>query len=36
MESLAKEIENVKTHIDGKEIIKVIIVPKKLVNIVVK
>lgn len=36
METLAKEIDNVRTHIDGKEIIKVIVVPKKLVNIVVK
>ena len=35
MESLAKEIENVKNHIEGKKIIKVIVVPKKLVNIVV-
>lgn len=34
--SLAKTIENVKTFIDGKEIIRVITVPKKLVNIVVK
>ena len=36
MEKLAKEIDNVKTFIDGKEIVKVITVPKKLVNIVVK
>ena len=36
MKKLAKEIDNVKTHIDGKEIIKEIVVPKKLVNIVVK
>lgn len=36
METLAKKIDNVKTHIDGKEIVKVIVVPKKLVNIVVK
>ena len=36
MKSLAKSIENVKTYIDGKEIIKEIIVPKKLVSIVVK
>lgn len=34
--SFAKTIENVKTFIDGKEIIRVITVPKKLVNIVVK
>lgn len=36
MEKLALNIENVKNHIEGKEIIKVIVVPRKLVNIVVK
>ena len=36
MKSLALEIENVKTFTEGKEIVKVIVVPKKLVNIVVK
>ena len=36
MKKLAKEIDNVKTFIDGKEIVKEIVVPKKLVNIVVK
>ena len=36
MESLAKSIPNVISFIDGKEIVKVITVPKKLVNIVVK
>ena len=36
MKSFALEIENVKTFTDGKEIVKVIVVPKKLVNIVVK
>lgn len=36
MEELAKSIDNVKVFIDGKEIVKVITVPKKLVNIVVK
>ncbi len=36
MESLAKELENVKRHIENKEIVKVITVPKKLVNIVIK
>lgn len=36
MEKLALNIENVKNHIEGKEIIKVIVVPKKLVNVVVK
>ncbi len=36
MESLAKKHENVIKNIEGKEILKVIVVPKKLVNIVVK
>ena len=36
MKKLSKEIDNVKTFIDGKEIVKEIVVPKKLVNIVVK
>ena len=36
MKNLANEIDNVKVHTDGKEIVKVIVVPKKLVNIVVK
>ena len=36
MKALALEIENVKAFTDGKEIVKVIVVPKKLVNIVVK
>ena len=36
MERLAKSIPNVISFIDGKEIVKVITVPKKLVNIVVK
>ena len=36
MESVAKEIPNVKTFIDGKEIAKIITIPKKLVNIVVR
>ena len=36
MKGLAKEIDNVKTFIDGHEIIKEIVVPKKLVNIVIK
>ena len=36
MEKLAKEIDNVKNFIDGKEIVKVITIPKKIVNIVVK
>ena len=36
MEELAKTNENVIKNIEGKEIVKVIVVPKKLVNIVVK
>ena len=36
MEELAKSIDNVKVFIEGKEIVKVITVPKKLVNIVIK
>ena len=36
MKNLANEIENVKVHTEGKTIVKVIVVPKKLVNIVVK
>ena len=36
MVKLAKSIDNVKAFIDNKEIVKVITVPKKLVNIVVK
>ena len=36
MEALAKNLDNVKKYIDDKEIIKVITVPKKLVNIVIK
>lgn len=36
MKELAKEIDNVKTFIDGHEIIKEIVIPKKLVNIVIK
>ncbi len=36
MVEIAKTIPNVKNNLDGKEIVKVITVPKKLVNIVVK
>lgn len=36
MKELAKSIENVKNYIDGKEIVKEVIVPKKLVSIVVR
>ncbi len=36
MKEKALEIDNVKTNIEGKEIVKIITVPKKLVSIVVK
>lgn len=36
MENIAKNIENVKKFIDGKEIIKIVVIPKKMVNIVIK
>ena len=36
MKATAKEVESVKNVIEGKSIIKEIVVPKKLVNIVIK
>ncbi len=36
VEKLALEIENVKKHVEGKTLAKVIVVPEKIVNIVVK
>ena len=36
MKELAKSIENVKTYLDGHEVVKMIVIPKKLVNIVIK
>src|SRR5574344_2960267 len=36
MKSLAMNIDNVKNYIDSKEIVKVIVIPKKLVSIVIK
>ena len=36
MESKAFAIDNVKQYTENKEIVKVITIPKKLVNIVVK
>ncbi|MDD4547732.1 MAG: leucine--tRNA ligase [Bacilli bacterium] len=36
MEEIAMNIENVKRYIDGKEIVKIITIPKKMVNIVIK
>jgi leucyl-tRNA synthetase len=36
LESLARERPNVHTHVDGKEIVRAIVVPDKLVNFVVR
>ena len=36
LEALALKSEKIKSHIEGKQVIKVIVVPNKLVNIVVK
>jgi len=36
MEQSALNLENVKVHIEGKEIVKIITIPKKIVNIVIK
>ena len=36
VEKLALELENVQKHIEGKTIIKTIVVPEKIINIVVK
>jgi leucyl-tRNA synthetase len=36
LETLARDRPNVHTHIDGKQVIKVIVVPSKLVNFVVR
>jgi len=36
LQALALEEENVKKHVEGKQIFKVIVIPNKLVNIVVK
>jgi len=36
LKKLAFDIDNVKSYVDGKEVVNVIIVPKKLVNIVVR
>ena len=36
MKKLAKEVENVKNYLDGHEIIKEIVIPKKLVSFVIK
>ncbi|MFK4786079.1 leucine--tRNA ligase [Fusobacterium sp. MFO224] len=36
VEEISFKVDNVKKHIDGKQVVKVIVVPKKIVNIVVK
>lgn len=36
LETMAKADEKIREHINGKQIVKVIVVPKRLVNIVVK
>ena len=36
MEKLAKDIPNVQAFVNDKEIVKIIVVPKRLVNIVVR
>jgi len=36
LEKMAKDDDRIKEHIDGKDVVKVIVVPGKLVNIVVK
>ena len=36
LEKLSKDEENVKKHLEGKQIVKVIVVPNRIVNIVVK
>lgn len=36
MEEIAKTIDNVKRYIDGAEIVKIITIPQKMVNIVIK
>jgi leucyl-tRNA synthetase len=36
LEALALAAPNVRAHIDGKDVVKVIVVPDKLVNVVVR
>ena len=36
LEALAREQPNAKAHIDGKQVVKIIVVPSKLVNFVVR
>ena len=34
--SLARDLPNVQAHVDGREVVKEIVVPGKLVNLVVR
>ena len=36
LEAEARALENVASHLEGREIVRVIVVPRKLVNFVVK
>ena len=36
LEALALRAPNVQAHIDGKQVVKVVVVPEKLVNVVVR
>ena len=36
LEAMARERPNVVAHIDGKQIVKIVVVPSKLVNFVVR
>ena len=36
LESLARDRPRVQAHIDGKDVVKVVVVPSKLVNFVVR
>ncbi len=36
VEKLALNLENVKKHMEGKTLVKLIVIPDKIVNIVVK
>jgi leucyl-tRNA synthetase len=36
LEAMARERPNVQAHIDGKQVLKVVVVPAKLVNFVVR
>jgi leucyl-tRNA synthetase len=36
LEALALEAPNVRAHLDGRQVVKVVVVPDKLVNVVVR